>query len=100
MAMSTVSASVDENVKQAASMYIRRAGKNTNEVIKGLWEYIAQTGEVPDFSNAASGDDCSSHGHSEAFQNLMKLIESVPKGTPLASMSDDDLRKELRDRDI
>ena len=49
MSMATVSASVDAKTKIIANAYIRQAGQTPNEVIRGLWESIAETGKVPQF---------------------------------------------------
>lgn len=48
MATVVVSGSVDERVKARADAFIRAAGLSSGDVIRMVWERIAQTGEVPD----------------------------------------------------
>ncbi len=47
MTTAIVSGRVDEAVKKRAGAYIRAAGLTAGDVIKAVWESIANTGEVP-----------------------------------------------------
>lgn len=94
MSTSTVSASVDSTTKAIANARIREAGTTPNTVIRDLWKHIASTGEVPVFHEAES-----QHSRKRlAMERLESLRASVPRGTPLATMSDADVREELRNR--
>lgn len=94
MATAIVSGRVDESIKKIADAHIRRKGLTPAEVIAGVWQSIAETGEVP----------VSPHNESEtrkksAGQRLAALRKTAPLGTPLATMSDEDIKKELANRD-
>lgn len=52
MATTVIPGRVDERVKARDDVFIRAAGLSAGDVIRAVWEHIAQTGEVPD----ASGD--------------------------------------------
>ena len=97
MSTATVSASVDAKTKIIANAYIRQAGQTPNEVIRGLWESIAETGKVPQFqeSNNRREDE-----RQAAFTQAQRIVQAIPRGTALATMSDADLRKELESREI
>lgn len=97
MAISTVSASVDSQTKTVANAYIRDAGLTPNELIKKLWESIADTGVVPDFTNSGS---MRQQARLKAFADSQKLIEDLPHGTMLDTMDYNDMRRELEHRDI
>lgn len=47
MATTVISGRVDTLVARQAQIAIQRAGTTPGEVIKSVWENIAQTGEVP-----------------------------------------------------
>lgn len=47
MATTVISGRVDTLVARQAQIAIQRAGTTPGEVIKSVWEDIAQTGEVP-----------------------------------------------------
>ena len=95
MATATVSGSVDANVKQLVSMHLKRKGLTANEVIKSVWNHIANTGEIP----FADDDAQRSDGHSAEFSRIVALRETVPSGTLLDVMDKAALRKELAGRD-
>ena len=97
MSTATVSASVDARTKVLANAYIKQAGLTPNEVIRDLWENIAETGKVPQFEETTNRHEVQRY---EAFTKAQKIVSIIPKGTPLASMSDADLRKELEHREI
>ena len=93
MATAIVSGRVDENVKRVADVHIRRRGLTATEVIAGVWGHIAKTGEIPAL------DRREEVGKAAAAARLAELRASAPLGTPLASMSDEAIREELRSRD-
>lgn len=66
MATAVVSGRVDEQVKSRADAFIRAAGLSTGDVIRAVWECIAQTGEVPDAG--------SSTGRLDAMRDPMKRL--------------------------
>ena len=59
MATAVVSGRVDEQVKARVDSFIRAAGLSTGDVIRAVWERIAQTGEVPDMGKGAGQPDVS-----------------------------------------
>ena len=97
MATATVSASVDTTTKTLANAYIRKAGLTPNELIRRLWESIADTGVVPQFQES---DDSRAQARMQAFRESQDIIRTLPHGTQLDAMSYDDLREELSNRDI
>lgn len=97
MATSTVSASVNTEIKTIVAHRLQQAGTTANEVIRSLWDHIAATGDIPRFNtpdHQTAGDD------SEAFQRLMELRGAIPHNTPLANMSPADIKRELMIRDV
>lgn len=48
MATTVISGRVEECVKARADVFILAAGLSAGDVIRAVWEHIAQTGEVPD----------------------------------------------------
>ncbi|WP_165054876.1 MULTISPECIES: type II toxin-antitoxin system RelB/DinJ family antitoxin [unclassified Adlercreutzia] len=94
MATAIVSGRVDESVKHVADVYIRKQGLTATDVIAGVWEHIAATGEIP-----VLGQDGNQSRKAAAAVKLAELRARAPLGTPLASMTDEDVREELRNRD-
>lgn len=97
MATGTVGATVDATTKAIAAAYIRKAGTTPNQIIRSLWEHIAATGEIPSYDDQAVSER---ERRREAFDRMQRIVDSMPKGTPLATMTDDDLRRELEKRDV
>ena len=97
MATATVSASVDAKVKAVANDYIRKAGLTPNELIRDLWESIANTGVVPEFDDSG---DMRRQARLAAFKDAQAIIANLPRGTELDTMTYDDMRKEFENRDI
>lgn len=97
MVIATVSASVDAHTKAIANAYIKNAGLTPNELIKRLWESIANTGVVPEFTDS---DNLRKQARLQAFQESRQLIATLPHGTVLDTMSYEDMRKELEHRDV
>lgn len=97
MSTSTISASVNTTTKTIANARIREAGQTPNGLIKSMWEYIASTGEVPDFNEITEAPDSK---RQRAIQRMHQLMGEMPKNTPLSSMTADDVKKELANRDL
>lgn len=89
-----VSGRVDANVKKIADMYIKREGFTAGEVISSVWERIAVTGEIPAAKKSERDDR-----KADALRKLHDLRSQVPLGTPLSTMTDDDIKEALADRD-
>lgn len=96
MSTATVSASVDSTTKAIANARIREAGQTPNGLIKSVWEHIAATGEVPNFDL----HDDERGRRSQAFARLEALRAKTPQDTPLSTMNDEEIRKEIRDREL
>lgn len=96
MSMVTVSARIDEATKVLGNDIIKRRGLTPNEVIGNLYERIVETGEVPEAVAGKSHSDKTM----QAFKELDLLVSDMPTGTPLASMSYEDLKAEWTNRDI
>ena len=97
MTTSTVSASVDINTKTIANAYIKEAGLTPNELIRRLWESIANTGVVPEFTDS---DNMRRQERLQAYEKTRHLIAELPHGTALDTMSYEEMRKELENRAI
>lgn len=97
MATATVSASIDAQTKTIANAYIQKAGLTPNEVIRSLWEHIAATGEVP--TSEKTDEDRERRRH-EAFRRMEELSKTIPADTPLATMSDDEIKEMIRNREL
>lgn len=97
MAAGTMSAYVDQTTKRLSSTYISQAGMTVNEVIRNLMHYIAATGTIPECARSAEPD--AKTAEARAFETLMSLRKHVPTGTPLATMTPADLKRELMDRE-
>ncbi|PLS30988.1 hypothetical protein Uis1B_1278 [Bifidobacterium margollesii] len=97
MTTATVSASVDINTKTIANAYIKEAGLTPNELIRRLWESIANTGVVPEFTDS---DNMRRQARLQAYEKTQHLIAELPHGTALDTMSYEEMRKELENRAI
>lgn len=97
MPTSTVGATVDTTTKTIADAYIRNAGLTPNRVIRELWEHIASTGQIPHYDTTT--EDPTKKRRKDAFDQMQRIIDAMPTGTPLATMTDDDIRRELENRD-
>lgn len=95
MGTATISASVSSTTKAIANARIREVGQTPNGLIKSLWEHIASTGDVPIFEE----NDSSETKRRNTIERMHQLMDEMPKGTPLSTMTVDDIRKELADRD-
>ncbi|KAA8827911.1 type II toxin-antitoxin system RelB/DinJ family antitoxin [Bifidobacterium tissieri] len=97
MPTATVSASVDVNTKAIANAYIKEAGLTPNELIRRLWESIANTGVVPEFTDS---DNMRRQARLQAYEKTQHLITELPHGTALDTMSYEEMREELENRTI
>ncbi|WEV66411.1 MULTISPECIES: hypothetical protein [unclassified Bifidobacterium] len=97
MATATVSATIDKRTEELADSYIRKSGLTADKLINQLWSTIAQTGVVPRFTRM---NGTQRGARKEAFANAQGIVSKVPRGTRLATMSDDELRAELENRDV
>ncbi len=60
MPTAIISGRVEESTKEKAEAYIRAAGLTVGDVIKRVWDRIAQTGELPQpVEKSESTDDAS-----------------------------------------
>lgn len=89
-----VSGRVDADTKRVADAYIKQAGLTTGEVISFLWCEIASTGVVP---RPKEGEKQTPK--EAAAARLMELRSKAAKGTPLATMTDEEIRREIHERD-
>jgi addiction module RelB/DinJ family antitoxin len=73
MATSIVNAKVDSYIKQQADEVLVLFGKTPSDVIKALWEYIAQKRELPDFINKQDESD-KQRAHEQKLKILMGAV--------------------------
>lgn len=92
MAGTLVAGRVDENTKQKADVFIRRAGMTTSDVIRVVWHRIAETGEVPkpEGSRVAPGT---------LTDQLAALRATTPSSEFLENLTPDGLKEELGNRE-
>lgn len=86
MATAVVSGRVDEAVKARADAYIRAAGLGVADVVKAVWEHIAQTGEVPVPDAGAEGT--ADNRKRDALQSLAQARGEYGRVPWLVSMTD------------
>lgn len=98
MATAVVSGRVDEAVKRRVDRTIRDLGLTVNDVISSAWGYIDVHGDVPWLLEVETVD-MKAYRKRRALRGLESLYDTVPTGTPLANLTDEDLRRELGDRD-
>lgn len=60
-------------------------------------EHIASTGQIPHYDTTT--EDPAKKRRKDAFDQMQRIIDAMPTGTPLATMTDDDIRRELENRD-
>ncbi|MDY2788255.1 MAG: hypothetical protein SOU05_02460 [Atopobium sp.] len=100
MATATVSASVDVHVKEVAGSFIRNAGLTTNEVIRTIWQHIALTGEIPCITSTADVHALGEQVDSPVFLELMHMRKNTRRGTGLSTMTIEDFKTELENKDV
>lgn len=94
MATAVVSGRVDEQVKSRAEAFIRAAGLSTGDVIRIVWERIAQTGQIPDAGDAAERLEASR----DPLERLGELRASFGSCEDLVSLDDDQMRDMIASR--
>lgn len=77
MATAIVSGRVDLAVRDRANAYIHAAGLTAADVIKRVWENIAQTGEVPASQQGAAEQELGG-----PFERFMAFRETRPDANP------------------
>ena len=90
MATAVVSGRVDERVRQRADAYIRAAGSTPAEVIKVVWERIAQTGEVPEEEPVTVAQ--------EPMERLAELRALFGKSDWLVNLTKEEMRDVIASR--
>lgn len=91
MATLLVSGRVDESIKRKADAYIKRAGVTTSDVIKVVWEQIAETGEVPTKAKQRKTE-------ATLADRLTRLRASTPHSEFLTGLTPEQLKEELSHR--
>ncbi|WP_019238994.1 MULTISPECIES: type II toxin-antitoxin system RelB/DinJ family antitoxin [Enorma] len=94
MATAVVSGRVDEQVKARAEAFIRAAGLSAGDVIRMVWERIAQTGEIPDAGDGAGWPDAAH----DPLERLGELRASFGACEDLVSLDDDQMRDMIASR--
>lgn len=85
----TLNIRLDATLKQRGNAVLQAAGMGPSEVVRALWEEMAATRKVPEFSTQRSQKD------SEKLRKLAAIVElaSFPK-TEYSTMTDEELREE------
>ena len=94
MATAVVSGRVDEQIKVRAEAFIRAAGLSTGDVIRVVWEHIAQTGEVPDALDGAERLNASR----DPLARLGELRASFGTCDDLLTLDDEQMRDMIASR--
>lgn len=94
MATAVVSGRVDEQVKARADAFIRAAGLSTGDVIRAVWERIAQTGEVPDACDGIGQQ----HAKRDSLERLGELRASFGACEDLVELDDVQMRDMIASR--
>lgn len=96
MGTAVVSGRVDEAVKRKADAVIRRYGCTTNDVIKNVWQSIAQTQELPDMHMVEDERAAAAR----AMRELREFTDSLQPCPVLATLSDDDVKEMMKARRV
>lgn len=94
MATAIVSGRVDEVVKAQAARHIHAAGMSVGDVIKAVWEHIAETGEVPSPAPAAD----SAWRQKERLRALWAFRDELPHKPELIGLGDAEMRALIAER--
>lgn len=95
MATTVVSGRIDAEEAAAVSKFIAESGQTWNGVINSLSHYIYQHRGYPWQEPSEPERD----RKRSAFMRMGQIIETLPRGTFIDTMTDDDLRKILSERD-
>lgn len=90
MATAVISGRVDERVKARAELFIHAAGLSAGDVIRMVWEHIAQTGEIPALEGASDADD--------PLTRLGELRAAFGSSEELVSLTDAQMREMIAGR--
>lgn len=96
MATTVVSGRVDADVKRRADAVIREAGTSVGEVIKNMWELIAETGAVPERRRSES----EAARRARALARLREVCDGLPPCPNVASLTDDDVKAMMVSRHV
>lgn len=88
MGTAVISGRIDEDVKERAARYIHMAGLTVGDVIKAVWESIAQTGEVP----RPAGEGAGGAIHRERLEALRRVRAQMTTCPELELMDDVQMR--------
>lgn len=91
MAEISVFGVVDEEVRVKAEIVARRAGTSLDQLIAQFVTNLAESEIVSD----EAIEQKSRERRQQAYETLIKIIESSPKGSPLDTMTDEELREEV-----
>ena len=94
MATAVISGRVDERVKARAEVFIRAAGLSAGDVIRMVWEHIAQTGEVPDAQDMAEGVSVAK----DPLTRLGELRADFGASDELVNLNDSQMREMIASR--
>lgn len=94
MATVVVSGRVDERTKARADAFIRAAGLSSGDVIRMVWERIAQTGEVPDAPHL--GQDPTTPD--DPLERLGELRATFGASEELVNLTDSKMRAMIASR--
>lgn len=95
MATTVISGRVDTLVAKQAQIVIKRAGMTPGEVIKGVWENIARTGEVPKGQASEDGGLV----NEDALKRLDKVRAKLSQCERLHTLTDDQMKEMFANRD-
>lgn len=94
MATAVVSGRVDVQVRARADAFVRAAGLSTDDVIRAVWEHIAQTGEIPDTDDGAGRPDAVR----DPLERLSELGASFGTCEDLVELDDTQMRDMIASR--
>ena len=89
MATAVISGRVDERVKARAEVFIRAAGLSAGDVVRMVWEHIAQTGEVPDAQDVAESAPIAK----DSLTRLGELRADFGASDELVTLTDSQMRE-------
>lgn len=95
MATTVVSGRIDAEEAAAVSTFIEESGQTWNGVINRLSHYIYQHRNYPWEEPGEPERDRKRN----AFLRMSRIIETLPRGTFIDTLTDDDLRNLLSERD-
>ncbi len=95
MATTVVSGRIDADEASAVTRFIEERGMTWNGVINSLSRYIYEHRSYP----WDEPDDRERERRQGAFQRMSELIDTLPQGTFIDTLTDDDLRRLQSERD-